>query len=152
VSQVTADPNDLIQDGHVERPSRWYLLRRRWRPIGSTLAIVVISWWLLLGAALIWVSPDPLAKAMPTPFDVVEDQIARVHHPGPIRWAVPVNRAGFDAFERGTREGSQTLIDEAYELSEWIEAAHGQAVKIITVDGDAIQIEVLEGMYAGRRA
>jgi CheY-like chemotaxis protein len=44
------------------------------------------------------------------------------------------------------REGNRAMIDGAYELSEeWIEATHGQAVKIATVDGDAIQIELLEG-------
>jgi hypothetical protein len=142
----------LFEDGRMEWPPKWHAPCRPWHPIGSTLAIVVISWWLLLGGALIWVLSEPLASAMPTPVTAVEDRIARIHHPGPIRWAVPVNRAAFDAFQRGTREGNQTLIHDAYELSEWIEATHGRAVRIVTVDGAAIQIEVLEGTYEGRRA
>jgi hypothetical protein len=29
---------------------------------------------------------------------------------------------------------------------------HGQEVRIVTIDGDAVEIEVLDGPYAGRRA
>jgi hypothetical protein len=32
------------------------------------------------------------------------------------------------------------------------DASHGQLVRIVTVDGDAIQIELLEGLEAGHRA
>jgi hypothetical protein len=130
----------------MERPPSWNSLPRRWRSVGNTLAMVVTSWWLLLGGAMIWISPEPLASAIAPPFTAAEHQTARIHHPGPIRWAIPVSRAGFDAFQRGTREGNQTLIDDAYELSEWIEATHSNAVKIAAVDDDAIQIEVLEGV------
>jgi hypothetical protein len=118
----------------------------------NVLAGIVAGWWLLLGAAVVWVMSEQAVSALPTSFATAESQVARINHPGPIRWVIPVNRVGFDAFKRGIREGDQSAIEEAYEASEWIEATHGQAVRIVTRDGSAIQIELLEGAYTGRRA
>jgi hypothetical protein len=57
----------------------------------------------------------------------------------------------FDEVQRGYRESNEALIDHAYTAYEWIEVSHGQAVRIVTPDGDAVEVELLEGRYQGRR-
>jgi hypothetical protein len=63
-----------------------------------------------------------------------------------------VSRAGFDAFQRGVRESDEDAIEDAFTVSEWIHVVPGQEVQIVTIDGDAVEIEVLDGPYAGHRA
>jgi hypothetical protein len=64
---------------------------------------------------------------------------------------IPVERVGFDESQRGYRESSEEGIDHAHTAYEWIAVSHGQAVRIITRDGDAVEVELLGGWRAGRR-
>jgi hypothetical protein len=126
--------------------------RRRRGLSGSALTLIVVGWWLALGGAVVWLMHEPTASATSTPSALAPEQMARIHQPGMPSWPIPVSRAGFDAFQRGVRESDEAAIEEAFTISEWIDARHGQAVRIITVDGDAVQVELLEGTYAGRQA
>jgi hypothetical protein len=116
------------------------------------LVVAVVAWWLIIGAAVMLTLPSPAASATPTPFIAVPGQTAHIHQPGMTWWSVPVDRVGFDLFQRGSRESDERVVTEAFEVSEWIEARHGQAVRVLAVDGDAIQVELLEGTFRGRRA
>ncbi|HZO29722.1 MAG TPA: hypothetical protein VFH48_27405 [Chloroflexota bacterium] len=118
----------------------------------GALAAVVIGWWLLLGSAVIWLMPEPVASATPKPFAAVRGQTARIHQPGIPSWPIPVERVAFDEARLGFQESDEAAIMHAFAAYEWIEATHDQPVWIVTVDGDAIQIELLEGLYAGDRA
>jgi hypothetical protein len=115
--------------------------------LGSgTLTVVVVRWWLILGAVTVWLMPEPMASAS------AEGQIAHIHQVGLPRLPIPVSRAGFDAFQRGVREADEDAIDDAFAVSEWIDVIPDQAVRTVQVDGDAIEIQVLDGVYAGRHA
>jgi hypothetical protein len=107
---------------------------------------VVVGWWLILGGVTLWLMPEPTASA------TAEGRIARIHQVGLPRLPVPVSRTGFDAFQRGIRESDEVAMEEAFEVSEWIHVKHGQQARILRVDDDAIQIELLEGEHTGRRA
>jgi hypothetical protein len=116
------------------------------------LIMGVVLWWLMIGGMVALALPAPARSATPRPLVAVPGQTAHIHQPGMTSWPIPVSRAGFDAFQRGARESDEAAMEEAFQVSEWIDAAHGQAVRIVTVDGDAVEIELLEGTYAGRRA
>jgi hypothetical protein len=120
-------------------------VRRSHRRPPAGLVVAVVAWWLLLGGAIIWLMPEPAASAS-------SRQVAHLHQPGMPSWPIPVERAAFDDARRGFLEGDESLIERAFATSEWIAASHGQAVSIITVDGEAIQVELLDGPAAGRRA
>ena len=123
--------------------------RRGYRCLGLAaggLTVFVLVWWLILGGVVVWLMPETTAA------ETVEGQIARVHQVGLPRLPVPVSRAGFDAFQRGVRESDEDAIEEAFTVSEWIHVTHGQEVQIVTIDGDAVEVEVLDGRYAGHRA
>jgi hypothetical protein len=116
------------------------------------LVIAVVLWWLLIGGAVALSLPSSARSAVRGPLAIVPGQTAHIHQPGMPSWPVPVNRAGFDAFQRGARESDEAAMEEAFQVSAWISASHGQEVRIVAVDGDAVQIELLEGAYMGRRA
>jgi hypothetical protein len=107
--------------------------------------LVVVGWWLLLGGAFVWLVREPTVLA-------TTGQTARIHRPTVPAHPVAANRAGLDAFQRSIRENDEGLREEAYVVSMWFAVSHDQLVKIIAVDGDAIQVELLEGLYAGRHA
>ena len=117
-------------------------LRRLPRLPTAGFVIAVVAWWLVIGGAV----------ALTLPFAAVPGQAARIHQPGITWWPIPVSREGFDSFQLGVRESNESKMNEAFEASEWIEARHGQEVRIVAIDGDAIQIELLEGAFRGRRA
>jgi hypothetical protein len=118
------------------------------------LVVAVVAWWLLIGAAVALTLPAPAssATATPTPFGVAAGRDARLHQPGMPSWPIPVERAAFDDARRGFQESDEDLIERAFATSEWLDASHGQAVTIVAVDGDAVQVELLEGTFRGRRA
>jgi hypothetical protein len=152
VTWITATKLHLSQDGVVDWSPKRPPPRRRRLPIGSTLAIAVLGWWLLLGAAIAWLVSEPAVSATPTPFTGVPGQTARIHRPAVPAHPIAANRAGLDAFQRSIRENDEGLLEEAYMVSNWFAVGHGQMIRITAVDGDAIQIELLEGPYAGRPA
>jgi hypothetical protein len=106
----------------------------------------VLGWWLILGGVIVWLMLEPTVSA------AAEGRIASIHQVGLPRLPVPVSRAGFDAFQRGVRESDEDAIENAFAVSEWIHVTPGQEVGIVAIDGDATEVEVLDGPYVGRRA
>ena len=76
---------------------------------------------------------------------------AHVTLPGMKALPIPVSRLGFDTANRGFAESDEDAIEFAFAVSEWIEVSDRTAVRIVTVDGDAVQIEILDGPWAGRQ-
>ena len=116
------------------------------------LVVAVVAWWLVIGGALALTLPAPARSATPTPFAVAAGRDARIHQPGMPSWPIPVERAAFDDARRGFQESDEDLIERAFATSDWLDASHGQAVTIVAVDGEAVQVELLEGPHHGRRA
>jgi hypothetical protein len=67
-------------------------------------------------------------------------------------WPIPIERAAFDDAWRGFLESDEILIEQAFATSEWLDVSHGQAVSIVAVDSEAVQVELLDGPHRGRRA
>ena len=127
-------------------------MRRLRRPPTTGLVVVVVAWWLIVGGAVALTLPAPASSATPTPFALAVGRTARLHQPGMSSWPIPVERAAFDDARRGFLESDHVLIERAFATSEWLDASHGQAVSITAVDGEAVQVELLEGAFSGRRA
>jgi hypothetical protein len=126
--------------------------RRTRRSSFVRFALVVVLWWLLLGGVvLLTVGPDRAASARKNEVVLAPGVTAHIKQPGIRHWPIPVERAAFETYYRGARESDEAAIDEAFEMSEWIEAADGQVVRIVEVVGEAIQVEELDGPFAGRR-
>jgi hypothetical protein len=111
---------------------------------------MVVSWWLLIAAAVQAALPES-AVTPRSPFVVRAGQTARIVQPGIWAWAIPVHRLAYDEYERGVRESDEEAIDHAFTAFDWIRVSHGQLVWIAAVDGEAVQVELLEGRHAGRR-
>jgi hypothetical protein len=129
--------------GRPRQPRHAY---RRLGLAAGGLTVFVLGWWTLLGGVFVWLMPEPTISATP------KGRIARVHQVGLPGLPVPLSRAGFDAFQRGVRESDADAIADAFAVSEWTPVTPGQEVRIVTIDGDAVEIEVLGGPYAGRTA
>lgn len=126
---------------------------RCWRPGGPAalgLPVVVITWWLLLAGTVALTVPAPADSAPTASHGARPGQAYRVNQPGMPSWPIPVDRAAFDEHYRATRESDGHAVMQAIAASEWIDVVHGQAVRVIQVDGEAIQVEILEGPNAGR--
>ena len=131
----------------------WHFVRRDRRalhPFGMGLTITVVTWWLLIAGVVVPSLPKPAASAPKTGAGLAVGQAARVHLPGSDWLPIPVARAAFDESQRGYRESDEDVIEHAFTAYEWIRISHGQAVRVITIDGEAIEVELLDGGYAGR--
>ena len=146
VRQVTAPWGNQFYGGRMGRPRQPRHAYRRLGLAAGGLTVVVLGWWMLVGGLVVWLMPEPTVSA------AAKGHIARVHQVGLSRLPVPVSRAGYDAFQRGVRESDEDAIEEAFAVAEWIHVTPGQEVRIVTVDGDAVEVEVLAGPYAGRQA
>ena len=117
----------------------------------AALLVTVVAWWLLIGGAMALTMPAPAFSATPAPFAVEAGRAARIHQPGMPSWPIPIERAAFEEARRAFRESDEAALEHAFSAFEWFDVAHGQAVAIVAVDGEAVQVELLEGRSLGRR-
>jgi hypothetical protein len=113
--------------------------------------VVVVVWWLLVAGAVVSTLPAPARSAPTVGMSLAPGRTARIYLPGMPDLPIPVDRGAFDEAQRGFRESNEQLIDRAFSMSEWIKVARDQRVLILTVDGEAVQIELLDGTNSGRR-
>ena len=119
--------------------SRWVL---RQGAAGGGLAAIVVTWWLLIGVVVVQTTPAPV---------VLAEDVGHVYLPGLSWLPIPVERAAFDESQRGYRESDEAAIERAFTAYEWIWVSHHDAVRIVTVDSEAIHVEMLEGPHVGRQ-
>jgi hypothetical protein len=123
--------------------------RRRTGVIG--LGIFSATCWLVIVGALVLMMPAPGAAAPKGGGILVPGWTAHVNQPGMPDWPIPVDRRAYDEYHRGFRASDEEAIEHAFAASEWIKVRDRQAVRIVDVDGEAVQVELLEEPSAGRR-
>jgi hypothetical protein len=125
------------------------VLQQGWT-VGGLAALVMI-WWLFIAAVVVQISSGPPVLAASVGMGLVPGQTARTFLQGMSWLPIPVERAAFDEYQRGARESDEDAMEHAFTANAWIRIAHHDAVRVITVDGEAVQIELLEGGFAGHR-
>jgi hypothetical protein len=117
------------------------------------LTIVVVTWWLLLGGALVWVLPERVATAAPTfPVAVAVGMIVRVSQPSGLPLSLTRDRTNFETMRQAVASKDEDAALRGFATFEWIDVEDGQIARVLVVDRDAVQIELLEGKYAGESA
>jgi hypothetical protein len=105
--------------------------RSGWRLGTVRLAVIVAAWWALLVGALAIAFPLPTQPAAAGGFTPVPGADAHIRALGPPGWPIP---------------GERALAAYA-----WVDVRDREAVRIVAVDAEAVQVELLEGRNAGRR-
>ena len=113
------------------------------------LAVLVAAWWLSVAAIVVATMPDSAVSAPKVPVVIEPGRFARIEQPGMPTWPIPVDRAAFDELRRAYRESDEPAIERAAQATAWITVSHRQAVEVAAVDGEAVQVQVLEGEQAG---
>lgn len=121
---------------------------RRGRSWG--LAVLVAAWWLAIGAVVVSTLAGPAVSAPGAGRGVRVGDVARINQPGIPSWPIPVDRTAFDTLRRAYRESDEHAIERASQETAWVLVQHGQAVRVEAVDGDAVDVTILEGAEAGR--
>jgi hypothetical protein len=133
--------------------ARRRVLVRRWgtstRVLSFTICLVI--WWLLIAGVLVLTMQVPVASAPKAGLIVAPGWTGRINQTGMPVWLMPADRLAYEESQRGFRESDEEAIERAFTGSEWIEVFHRQAVRIVEVDGEAVQVELLEGWNVGRR-
>jgi hypothetical protein len=136
---------------HLPAPGRGPA--RRWRGVAAVLGVgaASVTCWLLILGLLALAVPTPSAAAPKIAAVLVTGSTAHIVQPGMPDWPIPVERLAYDEHARGYREGDEEAMSYAFAAFEWIKVRDGQAVRIVEVDGLAVQVELLEGPNGGRR-
>jgi hypothetical protein len=123
------------------------------------LAAVAI-WWFLVAGAVTLAMPTTAASAPKADSTAVipradiaasADRTARVHLPGLSSLPIPTERQAFDEAQRGFQESDESAIERAFKTGDWILVTHDQPVRLTAIDGEAVEVEILVGVHAGRR-
>jgi hypothetical protein len=115
------------------------------------LTVVVVAWWLLIAMTVAPMLPSPVSSATTSAL-LVPAQPARIAQHGIRDWPIATSRAAFGQLQRSIAESNEALMDDAFVNAEWLTVNGGDAVLILAVDGEVVEIELLEGSYAGRHA
>lgn len=119
--------------------------RRGRRTAVGSLTAIALTWWLLLGSAVVLTMAERPGPVLQVRSDLVLNQMVMIHLPGLDWLPIPVERAAFEEAQGGFRDGDEDAIEHAFTAYEWIRVSHHQAVRVVTIDGEAIEIELLVG-------
>jgi hypothetical protein len=126
---------------------------RRWRGVAAGIGVGMVSATcsLLMMGLLALAMPAPSAAAQRDAAVLVAGSTAHILQPGMMDWPIPVDRRAFEEYHRGALQSDDEAIDHAFAAFEWIKVRDGQAVRIVEVDGQAVEVELLEGASVGRQ-
>ena len=133
--------------GHLRRIVRVWL---RQRAFG--LAGLVVIWWLLIAGAVAHMLPPRVWSASPRSLVLEPGRYADIRQPDLPDWPLPTSREAYDEFQRGVMEGNEDVMDHAFVIAPWVKVNDGDGVRIVTVDGDLVEVELLDGKGAGHLA
>ena len=69
-----------------------------------------------------------------------------------VPWAIPIDRDTFDDYAQAVWDDDGDALAEALSRPGWIAITDRQAVRIVDIDGAAVQVELLDGQHAGVQA
>ena len=99
--------------------------------------------------------PDPPVAheglAWSPTFGIESGQPAHIDAPGLVAWAIPSSRQEFDLYRLVADLADDDALEIAFAVTDWVAVADRQVVRVSQIDGGAAEVEVLDGVYAGRR-
>jgi hypothetical protein len=111
----------------------------------------VLACWLMIAAAIVVTVPAPgQATQTPTFFSPI-GRSGHIYVPSRVAWTIPTGRDTFDDYYHAVWVDDGDAINEALSRPGWIAIIHGQAVRIVDIDTDAVQVEVWDGPHAGEK-
>ena len=126
--------------------------RRGWgAAIASLTVIGVLACWCMIVATIMLAVPTPEQAAKVSAFGSPIGRSASISVPSRVAWTIPTDRGTFDDYYHAVWVDDGDAINEALTRPGWIAVADGQAVRIVDVVPEAVQVEVLDGQYAGER-
>ena len=132
------------------RPSRFFRAALGAPLLG--LFVLVAAWWLLIAMAVSPMLPSSVLSAATGGAHLLPGHHARIAQRGVRDWPLPTSRLAFDTFQRGFAESDEAAVDDAFRIAEWVAVNHGDAVLVMAIDGEVVEIRLLEGSYVGHRA
>ena len=125
----------------------------RGRVGAATVALVagVMIWWLLIFGVITLTAPTPEIVGQMSRFVFVPGQSASISSPSGATWLIPTGRVTYDDYASAVRNDDGAGITSALEQPGWVVVLHGQLVRIVSVDRDAIQVDLLESPNTGGR-
>ena len=111
----------------------------------------VLACWLVIASAIALTVPTPEHAAKVSALaDPIGDS-ASISVPSRVAWTIPTDRGTFDDYYEAVWVDDGDAITEALARPGWIAVADGQAVRIVAIVPEAVQVEMLDGQHAGER-
>ena len=109
----------------------------------------VFTFWLATAAAIVLTVPAPWEAARISAPASPIGRPAYISVPSRVDWTIPTDRGTFDDYYQAVWVDDGDAINEALARPGWIAVADGQAVRIVDIVPDAVQVEVVDGQHAG---
>jgi hypothetical protein len=111
----------------------------------------VLASWLMIAAAIVLTVPTPEQAAQVSAFASPIGRSAYIYVPSRVAWTIPTDRGTFDDYYHAVWVDDGDAINEALARPGWIAVADGQAVRIVDIVPEAVQVELMDGQHAGAR-
>jgi hypothetical protein len=128
------------------------------RAVRSSVTIESLA--IALGVTLVWLGIfEAITLTVPieaTPANrlMLAPEPGRPAHlhalPGP-EWSIPVGRLDFDAYNLALDRDDERALAIIVAVAEWLPIRADQPVLILLAEGDAAQVQLLDGANTGRR-
>jgi len=123
--------------------------RRGWGAATASLTVIVVSWWALIAAVTVLTAPTPEQAPKIAAFGSPNGRSVSISVPSRVAWTIPTDRVTFDDYYHAVWVDDGDAINEALSRPGWIAVADGQAVRIVAIVPEAVQVELLDGQHAG---
>jgi hypothetical protein len=111
----------------------------------------VSACWLLIAGAIVLAVPTPEQAPKTSAFASPIGRLAYIYVPSRVAWTFPTDRGTFDDYYQAVWDDDGDAIAEALTRPGWITVVDRQAVRVVDVDGAAVQVELLDGQHTGVR-
>ena len=115
------------------------------------LGLGVLAWWSLTIGLVAALAPAPTRAAQVPPGALTPGGTASIHAPPRVVWPIPNERRTFDDYWVAFHEDDEGALTEVLSRPEWFIVANCQLARVVSADGEAVQVEILDGPATGQR-
>ena len=131
----------------------WMLLvRGRVGTVTVALVVGAAVWWLLILGTVVLMVPTHGRAAVTSVVVSPAGRLAYIYVPPGAASPIPADWVIFDAYYQALGDVDEDAIIRILSRPGWIPVVDHQAMRVVGIYGDAIQVEVLDGQSAGVRA
>ena len=111
----------------------------------------VTGFWLVAFWLASLTVPEPARAARTPTVAILSGSLVHIYAPPLKEWPIPIDRTTFDDYRQAVLTDDEGGLTGMVSRSGWIPVSDRRRVRVVTVNDNAVQVELVDGELAGER-